>query len=100
MGFARGLVVENQHGVCRARTSMVTRGHRVHAYIWDLCGIWTYRSSMAADTAKIPDGHALVAPWRAGSLHLFRLPYVLHGHQEILQVLKRKPRKGNFENSA
>ena len=31
MGFARGLVVENQHGVCSARTNMVTRGHRVHA---------------------------------------------------------------------
>ena len=31
MGLARGLVVENQHGVCSARTSMVTRGHRVHA---------------------------------------------------------------------
>ena len=23
---------------------------------------------MTADTTKIPDGHALVAPWRAGSL--------------------------------
>jgi len=34
----------------------------------DLCGIWTHRSSMTADTTKIPDGHALVAPWRAGSL--------------------------------
>ena len=35
---------------------------------------------------------------RRGERDLFRLPFVLHGHQEILQVLKRKPRKGNFEN--
>jgi hypothetical protein len=35
---------------------------------------------------------------RRGEQDLFRLPIVLHGHQEILQALKRKPRKGNFEN--
>ena len=35
---------------------------------------------------------------RRGERDLFRLPFVLHGHQEILQALKRKPRKENFEN--
>ena len=35
---------------------------------------------------------------RRGEQDLFRLPIVLHGHQEILQALKRKPRKGNVEN--
>ena len=37
-------------------------------FSWDLCGIWTDRPRVGADTTKIPAGRALVAPWRAGSL--------------------------------
>ena len=34
---------------------------------------------VGANITKIPAGHALVAPWRAGSLS--RLPFVCHGHR-------------------
>ena len=45
-------------------------------FSWDPCGIWTDRPRVGADTTKIPAGHALVAPWRAGSLSpALRLPW-------------------------
>ena len=44
----------------------------------DLCGIWTDRPRVCADTTNIQLGmHWL----RRGERDLFRLPFVFHGHR-------------------
>ena len=62
-------------------------------------GIFAGSGQIAPAWVPIPPRSQMGMHWlRRGERDLFRLPFVLHGHQEILQVLKRKPRKGNFEN--